>query len=69
MQETSETWVSSLGQDNPLEEEMAMHSSILAWRISRTGEPGVLHSPWGCKESDTFEVTEHTRGPGLAGLG
>ena len=34
MEETSETWVRSLGQEGPLEEEMAAHSSILAWRIS-----------------------------------
>jgi len=36
---TSETWVQSLGWEHPLEEEMAPHSSILAWRIPRTGEP------------------------------
>ena len=34
MQETQETWVQSLGQEDPLEEEMATHSSILAWRIT-----------------------------------
>ena len=39
-----ETWVQSLGQDDPLEKEMATHSSILAWRISGTGEPGGLPS-------------------------
>ena len=33
---------------------MATHSSILAWRILRTVEPG-SHSPWDCKESDTTE--------------
>ena len=33
MQEPRETWVQSLGQEDPLEEEMATHSSILAWRI------------------------------------
>ena len=49
MQETS---VQSLGQEDPLEKEMATHSSILARRIPRTEEPG---SPWGCKESDTTE--------------
>ena len=37
-----ETWVRSLGQEDPLEEEMASHSSILAWRISWTEEPGRL---------------------------
>ena len=35
-----ETWVQSLGQEDPLEKEMATHSSILAWRISRMEEPG-----------------------------
>ena len=37
-----ETWVRSLGQEDPLEEEMATHSSILAWRIPWTEEPGGL---------------------------
>ena len=36
--------VQSLGQEDPLEEGMATHSSILAWRIPRTGEPGGLQS-------------------------
>ena len=35
-----EAWVQSLGQENPLEKEMATHSSILAWRIPWTEEPG-----------------------------
>ena len=35
-----ETWVQSLGQEDLLEKEMATHSSILAWRIPRTEEPG-----------------------------
>ena len=37
-----ETWVQSLSQENPLEEEMTTHSRILAWRIPRTEEPGGL---------------------------
>ena len=37
-----ETWVQSLGQEDPLEEEMATHSSILAWRIPWMEEPGML---------------------------
>ena len=37
-----ETWVRSLGQEDPLEGEVATHSSILAWRIPGTGEPGRL---------------------------
>ena len=39
-----ERWVQSLGQEDPLEEEMATHSSILAWEIPRTEEPGGLQS-------------------------
>ena len=35
-----ETWVLSLGREDPLEKEMATHSSILAWRIPWTEEPG-----------------------------
>ena len=37
-----ETWVQSLGQEDPLEKEMATHSSILAWEIPRTEGPGGL---------------------------
>ena len=44
MQGTQETWVPSLGQGDPLEEEMATHSSILAWRIPWAEEPGGLQS-------------------------
>ena len=39
-----ETWVQSLGQKDPLEKEMATHSSVLAWRIPGTGKPGGLPS-------------------------
>ena len=39
-----ETWVRSLGQEDPLEKEMATHSSILAWRIPWMEEPGGLQS-------------------------
>ena len=46
-----ETWVQILGQEDPLEKEMATHSSILAWRIPRTEEPGRLQS-MGSQESD-----------------
>ena len=49
-----ETWVQSLGQEDPLEEERAAHSSILAWRIPWTEEPGGLQS-MGHKESDRTE--------------
>ena len=44
MQEIQETWVRSLGQEDPLEEGMTTHSSILAWRIPWTEEPGGLQS-------------------------
>ena len=39
-----ETWVQSLGWEDPLEEEMATHSRILAWKIPWTEEPGGLNS-------------------------
>ena len=54
MQETQEMWVQSLAQEYPLEEEMATHSSILAWRIPWTEEPGRLQS-MGHKESGMTE--------------
>ena len=44
MQETQKTWVLSLGQEDPLQEEMAIHSSILAWKILWTEEPHELQS-------------------------
>ena len=44
MQGTLETWVRSLGQEDFLEEGMVTHSSILAWRIPKTEEPGGLQS-------------------------
>ena len=49
-----ETWVRSLGQEDPLEKEMATHSRILAWRIPSMEEPGGLQST-GCEESDMTE--------------
>ena len=52
MQEMQEAWVQSLGQEEPLEEEIAHHSSILAWEIPWTVEPAGMQ----CKGSD---VTEH----------
>ena len=55
MQETQEMQVRSLGGEDPLELEMATHSSILAWKIPWTEEPG-SYSPWGHKESD---MTKH----------
>ena len=55
MQETQETLVRSLGWEDPLEKEMATHSSILAWKISWIEEPGGLQF-MGCKDSDTTEA-------------
>ena len=49
-----ETWVPSLGWEDPLEKEMATHSSILAWKFPWTEEPGG-YSPRGGVESDTTE--------------
>ena len=49
-----ETLVRSLGQEDPLEKEMATYSSIIAWRIPWTEEPGG-YNPWGHKESETTE--------------
>ena len=49
-----ETWVLSLDWEDPLEKGMATYSSILAWRIPWTEEPGGLQS-WSCKESDATE--------------
>ena len=55
MQEMQETQFQPFGWEDPLEKEMATHSHILAWKIPWTEEPGGLHSPWGCKESDMTE--------------
>ena len=51
-------WVRSLGWEDPLKEGMATHSSILAWRIPWTEEPGGLQST-GCKELITTKVIEY----------
>ena len=60
MQETEETWVRPLDREDPLEEEMATHSSILAWRISWTEEPGRLQSvglpSWHDSATNTFTL-------------
>ena len=50
-----ETWLQSLGQEDPLEEEVATHSSILAWESHRQRSLEG-YSPWGCEES---VITEH----------
>ena len=50
-----ETWVQALGQEDPLEEEMVTHSSILAWEIPWTEEPGRLQS----RVTMSWHMTEH----------
>ena len=57
MQEILETRVPPLGLEDLLEEGMATHARILAWRIPWTGERGGLYSPWGHKESDIIGAT------------
>ena len=52
MQETQETWVQSLGQEDSLEEEMATHSSILAWKIPWARLQRVRHN-WATKQTET----------------
>ena len=52
------TWARSLGQEDPLEKEMANHSSILVWEIPQT-EEAAGYSPWDRKELDMSEATEH----------
>ena len=60
-QETQETQVRSLGQEDPLEEGMATYSIILAWR-NPSGQRNLAgYSPYGCKKLDTPKATEHTR--------
>ena len=46
-----ETWVRSLGQEDPLEKEMATHSNILVWKILWTEEPGAGYRPCGVAKS------------------
>ena len=58
MQEMHELWVQSLGLEDPLEKEMATHSSILAWEIPQTEEPGGLQSV-GSQRARHDWATEH----------
>ena len=60
-----ETWVQSLGWEDPLEKEMATHSSILAWRIPWTEEPDRLHSPRGCRRVRHDLVTKQQQMKGI----
>ena len=47
-----------LGGEDHLEKKMVIHSSILAWKIPSTEEPGRLHSPWSCKRVGHDLVTK-----------
>ena len=58
MQELQQTQVPSLGQEYPLEEGLAIYSSVLTWKIPWTEEPGGLQ-PIGHKDSDMTEATQH----------
>ena len=51
-------WVQSLHPEDPLEKKMATQSSILAWKISWTEQPGGLYSPWSCKRVGHNLVTQ-----------
>ena len=59
MQEVQETWVQFLGPEDPLEEGMATHSSIIAWRILWTEEPA--YSPRDHKELDAAMYAQRRR--------
>ena len=72
-----ETWVRSLGQEDPLEEEMATHSGMLVLKKSHGQRSLAGYSPWGHKESDTteqltlshFTTSTVVEGPWWAGSG
>ena len=57
VQQTQGMWVRFLGQEGPLEEEMTAHSSVLAWRVTWTEEPGGGggYGPWGSEGSDVAD--------------
>ena len=67
MQETQETQVRSLGQEDPLEKGMVTHSSSLAWKIPWTEEPSGLQSV-GSRRVRYNRVLEHTRALAAAKL-
>ena len=64
MQETQKMQVQSLGQEDPMEKEMATHSSLLAWEMLWTEEPGG-YCPWGHKESEMTEQLSTETFPAL----
>ena len=57
-----ETWVQSLSREDPLEKEMTTHSSILAWKISRTEEPGGLQSMGSQRVEHDWATNTYTLG-------
>ena len=59
--------VRSLDREEPLEEEMATHSSTLAWTIPCMEEPGAGYSPWGHQESDMTEILSLTHSAYIRG--
>ena len=64
-----ETWVQSLGWEDPLEEGMVTYSNILAWRIPK--DRGGWRALWGCKESDMTErlsTAQHLLNPDSVAL-
>jgi hypothetical protein len=61
MQEMQETWVRSLGQEDPLEDETAAHSSILAWRVPQTEEPGRPQTMGSQSRTQLSDYTTTTR--------
>ena len=63
MQELQEMQVQSLSQEDPLKEEMAIHSSILAWRIPWTEEPGGLQSRGSQRVRHDLATKRHTLNP------
>ena len=67
MHKTQETWVQSLGREDPLEEEMATHSSILSGK-SHGQRTLAGYSPWGHKESDPTERLSMHKGSGNQAL-
>ena len=58
---TRETWVRSLGREDPLEKEMATHSSILAWRIPWMEEPGRLQFMGSQRPTQLSDFTKETK--------
>ena len=69
MQEMQEMWVQLLGQEAPLEKDMATRSSILAWEIPWTEEPG-SYSPWDSSSDTAEQLNTHTcmQGARLSGF-